>query len=250
MASPFRETSWRWASAPARPGVLFFYPSPDILRVVVTVWVMCVGRFPLLHDHRLSLVLSPGSFRMGFEPLSEASLRTLWLPARFLVVLIAAASRGSSRLAPVCFPFRGQTPVSLMFLSLGPHRSLSPIPSLAPLLRRALLTLSCCVLRVTSTFLCIDLVYRSCLHCRPSRAVSSLMVSVLCAWLLLRQGRLPVRWVLSEPVGFAVAPPILPYTGPGRSPRSCRQHLGAQVSVYCFYLRNFPQVFMAIVYSV
>ena len=106
---------------------------------------MCVGRFPLPYDRRLLLMLSPGSFWMGLEPLSEASLRTLWLPACFLVVLTAAASLVSSRLALVCFPFRGPTPVLHMFLSLGPLRSRSPIPSLAssrwnhcPLLRGGL----------------------------------------------------------------------------------------------------------------
>ena len=134
---------------------------------------------------------------------------------------------GSCRLTPVCFPFRGPTPVSRMFLSLGPLRSRSPIPSLAPSwwsycppLRRALLTLSCYVLRVPSAFLCVSLVCRSHSHCRPSRALSSLTVSILCAWSLLRLGRLPIRWVPSEPMGFAVAPPTSPFTGPDQSPRS------------------------------
>ena len=57
-------------------------------------------------------------------------------------------------------------------------------------------------------------------------------------------------WVPLEPMGLAVAPPISPYTEPEQSPRSCRQPLGAQVGVSCFYLRDFPQVFMAMVYSV
>ena len=39
----------------------------------------------------LAFVLGPISFRMGFDPLSEASLHTLSLPARLLVVLTAAA---------------------------------------------------------------------------------------------------------------------------------------------------------------
>ena len=34
----------------------------------------------------------------------------------------------------------------------------------------------------------------------------------------LAEGRLPIRWVPSEPMGLAVAPPISPYTGPGQSP--------------------------------
>ena len=29
----------------------------------------------------------------------------------------------------------------------------------------------------------------------------------------------PLHWLLSEPIGFAVAPPLSPYTGPGQSPR-------------------------------
>ena len=51
-------------------------------------------------------MLSPGSFRMGFEPLSEASLHTLWLPAHFLVVLTAAASlrEFSARSSVLPFP--------------------------------------------------------------------------------------------------------------------------------------------------
>ena len=66
----------------------------------------------------------------------------------------------------------------------------------------------------------------------------------------LAEGRLPVRWVPWEPRGFMVAPPVSPYTGPGQSPQSGRQTLGAQVGVSCFCLRAFPQVFMAMVYSV
>ena len=63
-----------------------------VLRVMVTIWVKCVGRFPLVRDQRLSLVLSPLSFWMGFEPLSEASLRSLQLPARFFLVVLAEAA--------------------------------------------------------------------------------------------------------------------------------------------------------------
>ena len=76
-----------------------------------------------------------------------------------------------------------------MFLSLRPRRSCFPIPSLAPswwspcpLLRWALLTLSCYVLSVPSPFLCFGLVCRSRSLCRPS----SLTVSVLCERSLLR----------------------------------------------------------------
>ena len=127
----------------------------------------------------------------------------------------------SSGLSPVFFPFRGPTPVSRMFLCLRPSRSRSPIPSLAPswwspcpLWRRALLTLSCYVLSVPSAFS----LHRSRLSILL--ALSSLTISVLCSWSLLRLGRLPMRWVPSVPMGFAVAPPISSYTGPGPSPRS------------------------------
>ena len=54
----------------------------------------------------------------------------------------------------------------------------------------------------------------------------------------LEEGRLPMRRVLSEPMGFAVAPPILPYTGPGQSPRFCRTPFGAQVGVLYFPARR------------
>ena len=77
VASPFRGASWLWASAPVRTGGLFFCPSANVLRDEVTLWVKCVGRFPLDHERRLSLVLSPRSFQLGFAPLSEASLSAL-----------------------------------------------------------------------------------------------------------------------------------------------------------------------------
>ena len=89
---PNSRASWQWASAPVRPDGLIFCHYTTVLRDEVTLWVKCVGRFPLVHDRRLSLVLSPIYFRMGFEPLSEASLCALSLPPRFLVVLAGAAS--------------------------------------------------------------------------------------------------------------------------------------------------------------
>ena len=45
-----------------------------------------------LHDRRWSWVLRPFSLWMGFEPLSESSLRTLSLQVCFLVVLAEAES--------------------------------------------------------------------------------------------------------------------------------------------------------------
>ena len=84
----------------------------------------------------------------------------------------------SSRLSPVFFPLWGQRPVSHLFLSLRPSRSHSPLPSLAPswwspcpILQRALMTVSCGVLRVPSAFLWVGLVCRSRSPRRPSRRV-------------------------------------------------------------------------------
>ena len=57
------------------------------LRDMVTMWVRWVGQFPLMRIRRLSLVLRTFSLWVGFEPLSEASLRTLSLQVCFLVVL-------------------------------------------------------------------------------------------------------------------------------------------------------------------
>ena len=85
----------------------------------------------------------------------------------------------------------------------------------------------------------IGLVCRSRSQCRPSRAVSSLTVSVLCERSLLRKGRLPMRWVPSKPMGFAVAPPMSPYTGPGQSLRSYCTPMGAQVDVSYFSCATF-----------
>ena len=62
------------------------------LRDIVTIWVRCVGRFPLMRDQRLSLVLRPSSFWMGFNPLSEASLSARSLQESLLVVLAEAES--------------------------------------------------------------------------------------------------------------------------------------------------------------
>ena len=74
----------------------------------------------------------------------------------------------------------------------------------------------------------------------PIRTVAPLFadgVSPLRA-VALEEGRLPMRWVPSEPMGLAVAPPISPYTGSGQSPRFCRTPIGAQVGVSCFPARR------------
>ena len=89
------------------PEASFSDPYANVLRDGVTLWVKCVGRFPLDHERRLSLVVSPRSFRMGFEPLSEASLRALLLAARFLVVLTVAASLREFKALSSVLPFLG-----------------------------------------------------------------------------------------------------------------------------------------------
>ena len=61
-------------------------------KVRVTIWVRCVGQFPLLRDRQLVLVLRSFYLWMGFEPLSEASLRALSLQVCFQVVLAADES--------------------------------------------------------------------------------------------------------------------------------------------------------------
>ena len=71
-----------------------------------------------------------------------------------------------------------------------------------------------------------------------SRRVFADSISPLRA-VALAEGRIPMRWVPSEPMGFAVAPPLSPYTGPGQSPRFCRAPLGAQVGVSYFYCATF-----------
>ena len=95
----------------------------------------------------------------------------------------------SSGLSPGFFPFRGQAPVSRLFLSLRPRRSRSPIPSLAPswwspcpLMRWALLTLSCHVLSVPSVFSLLQ----SRLSIPFAMSPLSLTVSVLCERSFLR----------------------------------------------------------------
>ena len=93
VASPLLGVAFAlWASALVRIGGLFSDPYASVLRDPATLWVARVDQFPLARVRWWSLVVSPSSFRMGFEPLSEASLRTLSLAAQFLVFLSAAAS--------------------------------------------------------------------------------------------------------------------------------------------------------------
>ena len=64
----------------------------------------------LAHARRLSLVLGPRSFRLGFEPLSEASLSALRLQALFLVVLTTAACLREFWALSRVLPFPGSDP--------------------------------------------------------------------------------------------------------------------------------------------
>ena len=152
----------------------------------------------------------------------------------------------SSSLSLWFFPFRGPTPLSRLFLSLRPHRSRSPIPSLAPswwsrcpLMRWALLPLSGYVLSVPSAFSLRRFRLSIPFALLPlSRSVFAGGFRHLRA-VALAEGHLPMRWVSSEPLGLAVAPPISPYTGPGLSPHFCRTPIGAQVGVSYFSCATF-----------
>ena len=90
MGSPLRGRGWFNPRSERRFGV-FLFPFWAVSSCchcpseLVTIRVKCVGRFPLVRVLRLSVVLSPLPFWMGFEPLSEASLRARSLRARFLV---------------------------------------------------------------------------------------------------------------------------------------------------------------------
>ena len=120
-----------------------------------------------------------------------------------------------------------------MFLGLWPCRSRSPIPSLAPswwspcsILQRASMTVSCCVLRVPSAFVYIGLVLSIPFASSPLSHRVLDAVSILYTRSILRLGRLTLRWVPSEPMGFVVAPPISPYTGPVSLRSLGVRHLG------------------------
>ena len=76
------------------------------------------------HGLRLSLVIYNRSFRMGFEPLSEASLRALQLPARFSWwSSLGQRVFVSSWLSPLFFPVRWLVYMTTCF-ALAPVRRL------------------------------------------------------------------------------------------------------------------------------
>ena len=196
-------------------------------------------------------------FPFGWASPSDRGLSSRPLAAGAITVsLTAAVSLWEFWPLSLVLPLQGSA-AYLAFVSQFGALSESLIPSLAPswwspcpLLRWSLMTLSGSVLSVPSAFS----LHQSCLSIPFAMSPLSLRVfagsfSPLRA-VALAEGHLLVRWVPSETMGFAVAPPISPSTGPGQSPQSGRQPLGAQVGVSYFCLRAFPQVFMAIVYLV
>ena len=132
------------------------------------------------------------------RPLPDNSLGVMRLLARLLWPSLWQRVCESIDLSAWSFPFRGPTSISRSFLIWGPCRSHSLIPSLAPswwypcpLMGLALLPLSGYVLSVPSAFSLRRSRWSIPSHCRPSRAVSWLTVSVICERLLLRRGVSP-----------------------------------------------------------
>ena len=132
---------------------------------------------------RLSFVLGEFSFWLGFG----LCLTILLAPWGCRRAYCGPHCGESSGLSAWSFPFRGPTSISRLFLSWRPCRSRSLIPSLAPswwcpcpLMRWALLTLFGYVLSVPSAFSLRQSRWSIPSHCRPSRAVSLLTVSVIC----------------------------------------------------------------------
>ena len=119
------------------------------------------------------------------RPLPAGSLGALGLPARLLWPSLRLRVCKSSGLS--AWSFWDPTPILRLFLSWGPCRSRSLIPSLAPswwclcpLMRWAVLTLSGYVLSVPSAFSLRRSRWSIPSHCSPSRTVSLLTVSVIC----------------------------------------------------------------------
>ena len=204
----------------------------------------------------LSFVLGPISSWMGFA----LCLRILFAPCGCRRAYCGPhCGRESARVVASLLgssPSGVRHPISRLFLSLWPRRSRSPIPSLVPwwspcpLMRWALLPLSGYVLSVPSAFS----LHQSCLSIpfamSPlSRRVFADGSSPLRA-VALAEGRLPVRWVPSEPLGVSggstyialhrswLVSAILPYAN--WSSGRC----------FILFLRDVPHVFMAIILSV
>ena len=136
----------------------------------------------LAHARRLSLVLSPISFRMGFEPLSEASLRALSLPACFLVVLTAAASLREFWALSRVLPFPGSDPcLACVLLLEAPSESLTHsiprsflVESLSAFAKGLAAALLLCPLRALRLF------FASVLFVDPVRIVAPLAPCLRC----------------------------------------------------------------------
>ena len=99
------------------------------LRDIVTIWVRCVGRFPLMRDQRLSLVLRPFSFWMGFD----LCLRLLFAPCHYRRISWWPSLRprvfDCPWLSPVFFPVPCYGYMSAsMTLAPGLRLSLVPYP--------------------------------------------------------------------------------------------------------------------------
>ena len=184
---------------------------------------MTVGLLP--GPPALLCLLSAGCLLgLGSSPSGEASASSWWFswrPGAADALAVALPEAASQReFFPLCLvlPLQG----SVTFLAFVPQLvalSESLFPSLAPswwwpcpLLRWALLTLSSYVLGVPSAVFFLRSIPSL---CRPSCPMSLLTVSVIGARFAFAEGRLPLRLVPWGPWGVAVAPPILPYTGPG-----------------------------------
>ena len=173
----------------------------DLSIVLPWLWIrFSVHLAALPHVRRLSFVLGNIPFWFGF--------------GRCLIFLFAPYGCRRAYCGPHCgceasrvlvshfgsSPSGGPTPVSCLFLSLRPCRSLSIPFALSPLSRHVFVG-----------------------GVRPLLAVA------------LAEGRLPIRWAPSEPMGLAVAPPTSPSTGPGQSP-----HLAVRPLEFRSVFHKFP----------
>ena len=147
-------------------------PGPPALHFLCQQVVFCAWRILLL---------------VRLWPLPDDSLDTLELPEGLLWPSLRLRVCKNSSLSAWSSPFRGPTPISRWFLSWRHCRSRSLIPSLAPswwcpcpLMRWVLLPLSGYVLSVPSAFSLCRSRWSIPSHCRLSRAVSLLTVSVIC----------------------------------------------------------------------
>ena len=194
---------------------------------------------------------------MRLRPLPGDSLGALGLQARLLWPSLRQRVCESSTLSAWSFPFGGLTPISHLFLSWRPCRSRSLIPSIAPswwwpcpLLRWALLTLSGYVLSVPFAFSLRQSRWLIPSHCRPSRTVSLLTVSVIGGRFALAEGASPLALGSVGALGdlrwlhlYRLTPDLVSL----RQFAVCRWSSGR---CFILLLRDVPHVFMAIILSV